>query len=205
MSKRATIEADRLPTADVKQKLADVAQKEKAAAAEAAQLEKNAAAEAAKKKALEVTATKAAERRAKAAQKQAIVPSTTEAEVARLKRNAEALANEPEEEDDMDQGSAHDFHDPKEDELWDALGITEALWKRAASATEAIAGEFIPSSIEEKSAEWMTKLRELQEKDRKESLKITSFREKVEAETDEDFTAQISAHLDKLITENNVT
>lgn len=81
----------------------------------------------------------------------------------------------------------------------------QSLWKRVASSIKVIVVDFVPVSIEEKSAELMTYLRQLHEEERKRNLKLMSFREKIEQEKNEEFKAQISTHLEKLIADHNVT
>ena len=82
------------------------------------------------KAALEVVATKNVERKARVAKTQAQVPTAEPAKASPPKQK-ETAATVPAAVQDEAQHSQHQFSDPRDAELWDSLGITEALWKMA--------------------------------------------------------------------------
>ena len=67
------------------------------------------------------------------------------------------------------------------------LGITEALWKKGLSEDDEIGNVYVPLTVEELSANFLTKLKDLSEKDSVESKKIHSFQKRAETEPDEEF------------------
>ena len=146
--------------------------------------------------------TKNVEEKARAAKKQAQVPETTNVEASRPKQN---VPIEPEAHDDMDRHSQHNFPNPRDAELWDSLGITEALWKKG-EAEEAEIGEvYIPLTVEEIVVNFMIKLKELSTRDRTKKAKMHKFQKRVEAEEDEDIKAEVLSLLRKVTDTNLVT
>ena len=129
-------------------------------------------AEAKRKVALEVIATKNAERKARAMKTQAQVPAVEPAKVSTPKQK-EPAAPIPVAVQDEAQHSQHQFPDPRDAELWDALGITKALWKMG-EAEEAVEPDnvYVPLTVKEMVANLMSNLKDLSDRDRTESAKI---------------------------------
>ena len=106
----------------------------------------------------------------------------------------------------MDRHSQHNFPDPRDAELWDLISITEALWKKGEVEREAYIGEvYVPLTIEEMIANFMSKLKELSARDRSETTKMLKFEKRAEAEEDEDIKAEVSTLLHKVSDVNIVT
>ena len=147
------------------------------------------------KASLKVVATKNAERKARAAKTQAQVPNKESTKVSTPKQ-MEPTAPVPAAVQDEAQHSQHQFPDPRDAELWDARGITEALWKMG-EEEEAVAPDnvYIPLTVSEMVANLMTKLKELTARDRTESAKIIKFKKRIESEDDEDILAEVKGLL----------
>src|ERR1041385_7536571 len=81
----------------------------------------------------------------------------------------------PEAQTEADRHSEHQLPDPHEGELWDQLGITEALWEKCAAVeSEAVdLGEvYISSSIKAMISTMISQLKDLHSRDRSEVTKI---------------------------------
>ena len=90
-------------------------------------------------------------------------------------------------------------------ELWDSLGITEALWKKGESEEADIGEVYVPLTIEELAINFMTRLKGLSAQDMAEIAKMHKFQKRVEAEEDEDIKAQVLALLQNVTDTNHVT
>src|SRR3954462_188251 len=91
---------------------------------------------------------------------------------------------------EVDRHSEAQFSDPREEELWDQLGITEALWEKCAvEVPEAgyIGDVYISSSIEGMIPTMISQLKELHSRDRAELKKIHNYQKRAESEPDEKF------------------
>ena len=81
--------------------------------------------------------------------------------------------------DEQDRQSAHQFPDPREGELWDHLGITEAIWKKCeAEDPEALdLGDVYISSTSESmiTTTMISQLKDLHSRDRPEQVKIHKY------------------------------
>ena len=101
------------------------------------------------------------------------------------------MPNEPEAHDDMDRHSQHNLPDPCDAELWDSLGITEALWKKGESEEADIGDVYVPLTVEEIVVNFMTQLKVMSAQDRAETAKLHKFQKIVETEEDEDIKAKV--------------
>src|SRR3954465_116428 len=156
--------------AETKRKLAEAAKNEEKAAAEAKQLAEH---EAKRKATLDSLRTKKAEKAARASQKKPGVDMTPSA--IPLKKKGISL---PEAQAEADRQSDHQFPDPREGELWDQLGITEALWEKCvAEDPDAVnLGEaYISRSMEAMIGTMISQLKDLHSRDRAEMKKIHNY------------------------------
>src|ERR1041385_3446320 len=96
----------------------------------------------------------------------------------------------PEAQAEADRHSEHQFPNPREGELWDQLGITEALWKKCAAEEPEVVdlGEvYISSSIEAMITTMISQLKDQHSRDRAEVSKIHNYQKHAETKPDEEF------------------
>src|ERR1041385_6538086 len=157
-----------------------------------------------RKASLEGLRTKKAEKAARASQKKPVVDMTPSTEAIPTKQKGISL---PEAQAEADRHSEHQFSDPRGGELWDQLGITEALWEKcAAEVPEAVdLGEvYISSSIEAMITTMISQLKDQHSRDRSEVAKIHNYQERAETEHDEEF-KQHALKLLQQVTDVNTT
>src|SRR3954465_4843566 len=186
--------------AETKRKLAEAAKNEEKVAAKAKQLAEH---EAKRKASLESLRTKKAEKAARAGQKKPVVDMTPSAIPSKQKG-----ISLPEAQAEADRQSDHPFSDSREGELWDQLGITEALWEKcAAEDPDAVdIGEvYISRSIEAMISTMISQLKDLHSRDRSEVAKIHNYQKRTETEPDEEFKQHALKLLQQVTDVNSTT
>src|SRR4051812_1569098 len=193
---------------ETKRKLAEAKQNEEKAAAEAKKLAeveaKHLAEQEARRKAtLDILRTKKAEKAARASQKKPVVDMTpTEA----LPPKQKGISLNEAQPDVVFPSEAH-LSDPREEELWDQVGITEALLAKCAAEDPELVdiGEvYISRSIEAMIPMMISQLKDLHSRDRSELKKIHNYQRRAESEPDEEF-KQHALKLLQQVTEVNTT
>src|SRR3954470_20162968 len=109
---------------------------------------------------------------------------------------------------EADRHSEHQFPDPREGELWDQLGITEAHWETcAAEDPEAVdLGEvYISSSIEAMITTMISQLKDLHSRERAEIKKIHNYQKRAKSEPDEEFKQHALKLLQQVTDVNSTT
>src|SRR3954468_135772 len=199
--------------AEAKQKLAEAKENEAKAAAEAKQLQDT---DAKRQAALSILKTKKAERDARAAQKKTAVDRPSEAPAPKqvtastpkpVTAPKPAPAPVPEAQGEAEQ-SHHEFPDPREGELWDAMCLHEVIWRQAEAvdpATVDIGSTCIPPSVSAMIENMYNQLRDLHCRDRSEIAKIQNFQKKASDESDEDFKVQAENTWKKIKSVNDTT
>src|SRR3954468_17005827 len=114
----------------------------------------------------------------------------------------------PEAQDEADRHSEHQFPDSREGELWDQLGITEALWEKCAAEdpdTFDIGEVYISRSIEAMITTMISQLKDFHSRDRAEMKKIHNYQKRAESEPDEEFKQHVLKLLQQVTDVNSTT
>src|ERR1041385_7654921 len=157
-----------------------------------------------RKASLEGLRTKKAEKAARASQKKPVVDMTPSTEAIPSKQKGISLH---EAQAEADRHSDQQFPDPREGELWDQLGITEALWEKCVAEEPEVVdlGEvYISSSIEAMISTMISQLKDLHSRDKSEVTKIHNYQKRAETEPDEEF-KQHALKLLQQVTDVNTT